>query len=93
MILLSEMRLLQKQYILKALTVKAINGQDERRISCAAIDSPVRSCSAVIKAGSSGACLPPLILSRVQWMKLPQIEANFDKKMNTILFCNKKSAR
>ena len=32
MILLSEIRLLQKQYILKALPVKAVNGQDERRI-------------------------------------------------------------
>ena len=58
MILLSEIRLLQKQYILKALPVKAVNGQDERRISCAAIDSPARSCSAVIKAGKPQGCLP-----------------------------------
>ena len=89
MILLSEIRLLQKQYILKALPVKAVNGQDERRISCAAIDSPARSCSAVIKAGKPQGCLPASF--DFDW---PQIEANFDRYLQspellqTLVFCD-----
>lgn len=41
----------------------AVNGRDERRISCAAIDNPARFCSAVIKACKhKSACTPSPIL-------------------------------
>ena len=36
----------------------AVNGQDERRTLCAAIDRPARSCFMVIKAGKPQGCLP-----------------------------------
>ena len=46
-----------------AAPARAVNGQDERRTLCAAIDRPAQSCSAVIKAGKfQGACPPLLIL-------------------------------